>query len=91
MEHLRHDKFLFTEAHSKVCQLEAEDQYSVHHKFSRLTTEKERAAVEKMVSYINERGNPFDISVILRRSLTSGEQLDDELVALLYYYIILFV
>ena len=64
-----------------MCQLEAEDQYSLHHEFSRLTTEKERAAVEKMISYINERGNPFDISVILTKSLTSGEQLDDELVA----------
>ena len=35
---------------------------------------------KKMVSYIIERGNPFDISVTVMRIIASGKKLDDELV-----------
>ena len=54
---IKHEKFLFTEGLTKIFALEAEDQYSFYHDFSKCTTDSERAAVEKMVSYINERGN----------------------------------
>ena len=33
-----------------------------------------------MVSYINERGNQFDISVIVTKNIVFGEKLDDEFV-----------
>ena len=45
----------------------------------KFTTDSERAAVEKIISHINERGNPFDISVAITRNIVSGEKLDNEL------------
>ena len=75
---IKHEKFLFTEGLTKICALEAEDQYSFHHNFSKCTADSERVAVEKMISYIIDRGNWFDISVTVTKNIVSGEKLDDE-------------
>ena len=77
---IKHEKFLFTKGLAKICALEAEDQYSLHHDFSKCTADSERTAVEKMVSYISGRGNPFGISATVPRNIVSGEKLDNELV-----------
>ena len=79
---IKHEKFLFTEELTKIYALEAEDQYSLHHDFSKCTADSERDAVEKMFSYINERGNP------VTRNIVSGGKLDDELVAFKAYCLI---
>ena len=65
---IKHKKLFFTEVLTKICAVGAEDQYSLHHDFSKCTADSERAAVEKMVSCINERGNPFDISVTVTKT-----------------------
>ena len=69
--------------------LEAEDQYSLHHDFSKCTADSERAAVEKMVSYINERGNLFVISVTVTKNIASGKKMDDELVTFKAGYLVI--
>ena len=76
---IKHEKFLFREALTKICKLETGNQYSLHDNFLKFTTDSERAAVEKIISHINERGNPFDISVAITRNIVSGEKLDNEL------------
>ena len=70
---IKHEKFLYTESLSNICQL---DQYSLHHEFSESVTKKEYEAVEKMITFINEKGNPFDISSTSMINLSSGQQLD---------------
>ena len=74
---------------TKICALEADDQYSPHHDFSKCTADSERAAVEKMVSYINERGNLFVISVTVTKNIASGEKMDDELVTFKAGYLVI--
>ena len=44
---IKHKKLLFTEVLTKICALEAEDQYSLHHHFLKYTAAYERAVVEK--------------------------------------------
>ena len=55
-------KFLYTQVLSEICQLKTEDQHSLHHEFSEIATQEEREAVAKMIQFIEERGNPFDVS-----------------------------
>ena len=77
---IKHEKFLYTQALSEICQLKTEDQYSLHHEFSETATQEEREAVAKMIQFIEERGNPFDVSSTEMKNLSSGEQLDPKLV-----------
>ena len=77
---IKHKKLLFAEVLTKICALDTESQYSFHHGFLKCTADSERAVVEKMVSYINERGKSFNISVAVMKNIVSGEKLDDELV-----------
>ena len=86
---IKHKILLFTEVLTKICALEAEGQYSPHHDFSKCTADSERAAVEKMVSYINERGNLFVISVTVTKNIASGEKMDDELVTFKAGYLVI--
>ena len=44
---IKHEKFLFKEGLTKICALEAEDQDSLHHDFSKCTADSERAAVKR--------------------------------------------
>ena len=34
----------------------------MHHEFSETATQEEKEAVAKMIQFIEERGNPFDVS-----------------------------
>ena len=69
-------KFLYTQVPSEICQLKTEDQHSLHHEFSEIATQEEREAVAKMIQFIEERGNPFDVSSTEMKNLSSGKQLD---------------
>ena len=77
---IKHEKFLYTQTLSEICQLKTEDQYSLHHEFSETATQDEREAVAKMIQFVEERGNPFDVSSTKMKNLSSGEQLDPKLV-----------
>ena len=77
---ITHEKFLYTQALSKICQLKTEDQYSSHHEFSETETQEVREAVAKMIQFIEERSNPFDVSSTEMKNLSSGEQFDPKLV-----------
>ena len=77
---IKHEKFLYNESLSRICQLETGDQYTLHHEFSESATKMETEAVIKMTEFINERGNPFDASSTEMKNLSSGEQLNKKLV-----------
>ena len=77
---IKHEKFVYTQALSKICQLKTEDQYSLHHKFSGTATQEAREAVAKMIQFIDERGSPFDVSSTEMKNLSSGKQLNPKLV-----------
>ena len=77
---MKHEKFLYTQVLSEICHLKTEDQYSLHDEFSEIATQEEREAVAKMIQFIEERGNPFDVSSTDMKNLSSGKQLDPKLV-----------
>ena len=77
---IKHEKFLYTQALSKIWQLKTEDQCSLHHEFSETATQEEREAVAKMIQFIEERGSLFDVSSTEMKNLSSGEQFDQKLV-----------
>ena len=52
----------------------------MHHEFSETATQEEREAVAKMIQFIEERGNLFDVSSTEMKNLSSGEQFDQKLV-----------
>ena len=52
----------------------------MHHEFSETATQEEKEAVAKMIQFIEERGNPFDVSSTEMKNLSFGEQLDPKLV-----------
>ena len=46
----------------KNCELDDENEYSLHHEFSDATTKHDEKCVSAMTSYILQKGNPFDLS-----------------------------
>ena len=52
----------------------------MHHEFSETATQEEKEAVAKMIQFIEEKGNPFDVSSTEMKNLSFGEQLDPKLV-----------
>ena len=71
---IKHEKFLYSKALSEICQLKTEDQYSLHHESSETATLEEREAVAKMIQFIEERGNPFDVSSTEMKNLSSDDR-----------------
>ena len=66
-------QFFYTESLSQICQMKEYDPYSLHHEFSQSFTRKDLNVVEQLEAYIEERGNPFDISSTAVKNLSSGE------------------
>ena len=54
------------------------NEYSLHHEFSGKRTEVDRKCVEKMVSYISERGNPFNFEDDTLKNLVIGAAYNEE-------------
>ena len=55
-----------------------EDEYSLHHEFSKQCTETDLQCVKQLVPYVNERGNPFDGREILTKNLVTGATFNEK-------------
>ena len=54
-EKAKYRKFLYT-----ACQMDYDDEYSLHHEYSPSVTEADQENISLLVDYILERGNPFN-------------------------------
>ena len=56
-----------------------DNEYTVHHEFSQTLTEADRESVEKIVTYIAERNNPFDMSITTNvMNIVTGKEVNKE-------------
>ena len=55
-----------------------EDEYSLHHEFSEQRTEVDKKCVNQLASYVQERGNAFDVKEDAIRNFDTGTTLSDE-------------
>ena len=77
---VKHAKSLFTTSLEKICDINNDDEYSIHHEFSTSRTKTDVSAVTDMVDYIKERANPFTDQNFLPRSFKTGELMKESLV-----------
>ena len=59
---IKHEKYMFSESLETICGLTSSDEFSLHHEFSKSISETDQAAVKRMIEYIKDHGNPFDVS-----------------------------
>ena len=76
---VKHEKSQYTSSLEKVCDIINEDEYSIHHEFSMSRTETDVSAVNQMMDYIKNRGNPFEDSNPLPRNFKTGELMREPL------------
>ena len=58
---IKHEKGKYRNFLYDVCQLDDDDEYSLHHEFSHRVTKKDNENVAALVKNISQRGNPFDL------------------------------
>ena len=56
---IKHKKSQYTSLLENMCDLTIDDEYAIHHEFSASRTKEDLSSVNKIVDYINSRGNTF--------------------------------
>ena len=69
---IKHEKSNYTNLLRQMSGINNEDEYSLHHEFSKQCIETNFQCVKQLVAYVNERGNPFDGREILIKNLVTG-------------------
>ena len=59
---IKHEKAKYRKCLSEVCLINEDDEYELHHEFSGTLIEKSEEYVSLVVEYIQQHGNPFNIS-----------------------------
>ena len=73
---MKHEKSNYTSLLREISEINNEDQYSLHHEFSEQRTEfNKRCVVNQLASYVQERGNPFDVKEDAMKNLVTGTHL----------------
>ena len=63
----------------ELCCLNEYNEYTAHHEFSQTLTEADEECVEKIVTYIAERNNPFDTSITTKvMNIVTGKEVNKE-------------
>ena len=58
---VKHEKAKYSTFLQELCSLNEEDEYSLHHEFSKSITEADENCVSLVIDYILKRCNPFEI------------------------------
>lgn len=61
-----------------LCEINNEDEHSLHHNFSSKRNENDKANVNQLVSYVTQRGNPFDVNNTTLKNLATGTSFSKE-------------
>ena len=76
---IKHEKAKYRKFLSEVCLINEDDEYELHHEFSGTLIEKSEEYVSLVVEYIQQHGNPFDISKPRELiNLTNRSKIDKE-------------
>ena len=78
---IKHEKMQYVSFLSDLCDFNVENEYTLHHEFSDAVTSLDVEHVDTIVSYIRERGNPFNTtsSGVEITNLVTGAVLDANL------------
>ena len=57
---IKHKKSNYTKLLRQMSGIKNEDEYSLHHKFSKQRKESDLQCVKQLITYVNARENPFD-------------------------------
>ena len=58
---IKHEKAKYKNFLYDVCQMNDDDEYSLHYEFSEKITLKDNVSVAALIKNIQQRGNPFDL------------------------------
>ena len=58
---IKHEKEKYRSFLYDVCQMNDDDEYSLHYEYSEKITMKDKVNVEALIKNIKQRGNPFDL------------------------------
>ena len=61
-----------------LCNLDLEDEYSLHHEFSQRITDADEDCIKKIIDYILPRGHPFNIIKRGVQNIVTGIQLQEK-------------
>ena len=75
---IKHEKSNYTNPLRQMSGINNEDEYSLHHGFSKQRTEADLQCVKQLVAYVNERENLFDGSEILIKNLVTGATFNEK-------------
>ena len=75
---IKHEKSSYSNLLRKFAGVNEEDEYSLHHEFSAKKSESDKASINQVVSYISNRGNPFDSESKSIKNLATGATLEAE-------------
>ena len=75
---IKYEKSNYTNLLRQMSGINNEDQYSLHHDFSKQRTETDLHCIKKLVAYVNERGNSFDGKEILIKNLVTGATFNEK-------------
>lgn len=75
---MKHEKSKYTNLLREISGINNEDEYSLHHEFSEQRTEVDKNCVKQLASYIQERGNPFDVKESVIKNLVTGKILSED-------------
>ena len=71
----------YTSLLREISGINNKDEYSLQHEFSEQRTEFDKRCVNQLASYVQERGNPFDIKEDAIKNLVTETLLSDEAIS----------
>ena len=81
---IKHEKSNYTKMLRDISGIDIEDKYSLHHEFSQQHTTTDLKYIQQLVSYVVERGNPFDVKETMIKNFVAGAIFDDETSSFLF-------
>ena len=69
-------KAQYTDSLHKLCELNDNDEYSLHHEFSKSVSHADGKCVRQLFDYINERQNPFNASNKGIKNFVTGTEIE---------------
>ena len=75
---IKHEKSNYNNLLRQMSGMNNEDEYSLHHEFSKQRKKTDLQCVKQLVAYVNERGNPFDGREILIKNLVTGATFNEK-------------
>ena len=67
---MKHEKSNYNSLLRERSGINNKDEYSLHHEFWEQPTEVDRRCINQLASYVQERGNPFDVKDVVKNLVT---------------------